>query len=165
MALSANSIGESYGAPKSLSTIFDLIRTSPDLKEKVERIRSFHGDEQKQKALKKATLQWFSLGEYKNRHRSNSDLISIRFLIHDLDDVKTDLTKLRSKLRDIPSHRSMSYWTLKLSWTPVPINVDCWQAERIWLSAPVCFTLACQIWTGRSSPAQSIPIPWSLACC
>jgi hypothetical protein len=102
MALSANSIGESYGAPKSLSTIFDLIRTSPDLKEKVERIRSFHGDEQKQKALKKATLQWFSLGEYKNRHRSNSDLISIRFLIHDLDDVKTDLTKLRSKLRDIP---------------------------------------------------------------
>ena len=77
MALSANSIGESYGAPKSLSTILELIRTSPDLKEKVERIRSFHGDEQKQKALKKATLQWFSLGEYKNRHRSNSDLISI----------------------------------------------------------------------------------------
>jgi len=40
--------------------------------------------------------------EYKNNYRSNSDLISIRFLIHDLDNVKADLTTLRSQLQSDP---------------------------------------------------------------
>jgi len=56
IAISANNIGQSQGYPKKLSTILELIRTSPDLKEKTERIRSFQGDEEKQRALKIATL-------------------------------------------------------------------------------------------------------------
>ncbi|GEM_PF-2106992 len=101
IVVTAQGITNAQGHRQKLVDIFHLIRTSPILRDKIELLRSTQG-EKEQDAIKKS-LQWFSLGEYRNNHRSNEDLISIRYLIHDLDYLKVDPQVLRAEIQKDPN--------------------------------------------------------------
>jgi len=100
-AIWAKSINNADGQPISFKVILDLIRTSVELKEKVELIRS-KKDKDERKQLKASLLPWFSLAKFRNNHRSNPDFDETRYLKHDFDDV-ADVKSLKEKLRHDPT--------------------------------------------------------------
>ena len=76
----------------SLADLIETIRSDQSLKEKIEAIRSIeYKDKKKEKEergeLKKSTLPYFTFGEFRKNRAKNENLIRIKYLVWDPDEI------------------------------------------------------------------------------
>ncbi len=85
----------------TLGSILTEIQSSPDLQHKIAAVRSLSEPKERQD-LKRKTLPWFSMAEYKNNHRDNLSFLSTKYVILDPDHIAGHLSDLLVKVRTDP---------------------------------------------------------------
>ncbi|WP_346286978.1 BT4734/BF3469 family protein [Zoogloea sp.] len=85
----------------TFESILQTIRTSSDLRQKVQTLRSIQ-DAEEQQTFKKKELPYFTIGEFRNNHLSNDNFKRTKYILLDYDHLGASLTSSKQLLIQDP---------------------------------------------------------------